>query len=237
MTAVGNIELVFRNDRARIGSVVGSGTVGPEPIAEGSSPGTSEIAIVTSFAGCACRASRPPLMRERCLRTVLISPIVGAGAQQRARHRLLVGERNAVGRRDPVGRSAARHQHQHEIVRALRHRRASARDRRPPGRPHPGSGGRPRSCARVASAGRSRGARPRRRSGVRPAIRSWFEIVSLPRLRSSTRPPCRRRAGSSRPAGGGGSSGGRHDAGCAAATAVRNRSARNERRGRFMIRS
>ncbi len=36
--------------RARA-SVVGSGTVGPEPIAEGSSPGTSEIAIVTSFAG------------------------------------------------------------------------------------------------------------------------------------------------------------------------------------------
>ena len=32
-------------------SVVGSGTVGPEPIADGSSPGTSEIAMVKSFAG------------------------------------------------------------------------------------------------------------------------------------------------------------------------------------------
>ena len=32
--------------------------------------------MVTSFAGEARRASRPPLMRERCLRTVLISPMV-----------------------------------------------------------------------------------------------------------------------------------------------------------------
>ena len=32
--------------------------------------------MVTSFAGDAWRASRPPLMRERCLRTVLISPMV-----------------------------------------------------------------------------------------------------------------------------------------------------------------
>src|SRR5450756_522316 len=32
--------------------------------------------MVTSFAGYAWRASRPPLMRERCLRTVLISPMV-----------------------------------------------------------------------------------------------------------------------------------------------------------------
>src|SRR6476619_8520544 len=45
-------------------SVVGSGTVGHEPIADGSSPGTYEIAIVQSFAGCAGRARRPPLMRE-----------------------------------------------------------------------------------------------------------------------------------------------------------------------------
>src|SRR5262249_18439751 len=48
---------------------------GPEPIADGSSPGTSEIASVTSLAGCASLARRPPLMRERCLRTVLISPM------------------------------------------------------------------------------------------------------------------------------------------------------------------
>ena len=36
---------------------------------------TGELASVTTRAGCACAASRPPLMRERCLRTVLISPI------------------------------------------------------------------------------------------------------------------------------------------------------------------
>ena len=56
-------------------SVEGSATVGPEPITAGSSPGTSEMAMVATLAGKACRASRPPLMRERCLRTVLISPM------------------------------------------------------------------------------------------------------------------------------------------------------------------
>ena len=42
----------------------------------GSSPGTSEIARVTTAAGAAAAASRPPLIADRCLRTVLISPIV-----------------------------------------------------------------------------------------------------------------------------------------------------------------
>ena len=54
-------------------SVEGSPTVGPEPITAGWSPGTSEIASVTTRAGCARVASRPPLMRERCFRTVFIS--------------------------------------------------------------------------------------------------------------------------------------------------------------------
>ena len=40
----------------------------------------------------------------------------GAAAQQRAGHRLLLCERDACGRRDPVRRRAAREQHQHEIV-------------------------------------------------------------------------------------------------------------------------
>ena len=56
--------------------LVGSGTVGPEAITAGSSPGTSEIAIVTTRAGIAAAASRPPLIAERCLRTALISLIV-----------------------------------------------------------------------------------------------------------------------------------------------------------------
>ena len=42
----------------------------------GSSPGTSEIAKVTTCAGAAAAASRPPLIAERCLRTVLISVMV-----------------------------------------------------------------------------------------------------------------------------------------------------------------
>ena len=53
--------------------VVGSGTVGPEPMMERSSPGTSEITRVTTFAGKAAAARRPPLMAERCLRTQFIS--------------------------------------------------------------------------------------------------------------------------------------------------------------------
>src|SRR5262245_59564604 len=53
-------------------SVLGSATVGPEPIVAGSSPGTSEIASVSMGAGVALR-SRPPLMRDRWRRTVFIS--------------------------------------------------------------------------------------------------------------------------------------------------------------------
>src|SRR5713101_4663558 len=61
-------------------SVVGSGTVGPDAIADGSSRGTSDIASVTISARFPARASRPPLIRDRCLRTVLTSPI---GAPER----------------------------------------------------------------------------------------------------------------------------------------------------------
>ena len=53
-------------------SVVGSGTVGPEPMVAGSSRGTSEMASVSMGARVALR-SRPPLMRETCRRTVFIS--------------------------------------------------------------------------------------------------------------------------------------------------------------------
>jgi len=49
-------------------SVVGSGTVGPEAMADGSSRGTSDIASVTISASFpALRASRPPLIREQVL--------------------------------------------------------------------------------------------------------------------------------------------------------------------------
>src|SRR5437764_134144 len=57
-------------------NVVGSGTVGPEAITAGSSPGTSEITNVTTRAGAAAAARRPPLIADRCFLTALISPIV-----------------------------------------------------------------------------------------------------------------------------------------------------------------
>ncbi len=56
--------------------VEGSGTVGPEAMIEGSSPGTSEIISATTLAGAAAAASLPPLMAERCFRTVFISEMV-----------------------------------------------------------------------------------------------------------------------------------------------------------------
>src|SRR5438067_12308964 len=65
--------------------LVGSGTVGPEAITAGSSPGTSEIASVTIRAGAAAAARRPPLIADRCFLTVLISPIV---APQRSNARV-----------------------------------------------------------------------------------------------------------------------------------------------------
>ena len=124
-------------------SVVGSGTVGPEAIADGSSCGTSEIASVTISARWPARASRPPLIRDRCLRTVLISPI---GAPERSSARVnccFCAKRHAGDRRDPVRGAAARQQHQQEIVgsrargelqallRALQARPRRARDGRP----------------------------------------------------------------------------------------------------------
>ena len=58
---------IAREDRAaHRRSVVGSATVGPEAITAGSSPGTSEISSVTTRAGCAAAASRPPLIADRC---------------------------------------------------------------------------------------------------------------------------------------------------------------------------
>ncbi len=56
--------------------MVGSASVGADAIKEGSSPGMSEMSSETTRAGEAWTASRPPLMDERCLRTVFISVIV-----------------------------------------------------------------------------------------------------------------------------------------------------------------
>ena len=53
-----------------------SGTVGPEAITAGSSPGTSEMVSVTTLAGWHAAARRPPLMADRCLRTQFISAML-----------------------------------------------------------------------------------------------------------------------------------------------------------------
>ena len=53
-----------RRSRGHPRASVGSGTVGPEPITAGSSPGTSEIASVTTRAGCA-RARQPSALDAR----------------------------------------------------------------------------------------------------------------------------------------------------------------------------
>ena len=75
-TALGQLDAVAGEDRrARRPTVVGSGTVGPLAITAGSSPGTSEISSETVRAGNAAAASRPPLIRDRCLRTQFISSI------------------------------------------------------------------------------------------------------------------------------------------------------------------
>ena len=75
-TAGGGTMAYFSSTPRASAKVVGSGTVGPEAMVAGSSPGTSEIARVSTRAGHAAAASRPPLIAERCLRTQFISEIV-----------------------------------------------------------------------------------------------------------------------------------------------------------------
>ena len=114
-TAGGSSMRYFASTARASAKVVGSGTVGPEAITAGSSPGTSEIAKVTTRAGAAAAASRPPLIAERCLRTRVDLADRRAAAQQRARHRLLVGERQPRRRQRQQRRAAARDQ-KHQLI-------------------------------------------------------------------------------------------------------------------------
>ena len=68
--------LYFSSTASASAQVVASGSVGPEAITDGSSPGTSEMSRVSMRAGRQASARRPPLIAERCFRTQLISPIV-----------------------------------------------------------------------------------------------------------------------------------------------------------------
>ena len=120
LTASGRSSRYLRTIARASASVVGSGTVGPEPITAGSSPGTSEMASVTTRAGWARRASRPPLMRERCLRTQLISPILAPLRRSARVVACLSASVMPVAGAIQIGRRAAGKQHQDEIVRARR---------------------------------------------------------------------------------------------------------------------
>ena len=55
--------------------VVASGRVGPDATADRSSPGTSEMTSDTTRAGYAAAANFPPLIADKCLRSVFISEI------------------------------------------------------------------------------------------------------------------------------------------------------------------
>ncbi len=110
-------------------NVVASGTVGPDPMTLGSSPTTSEIANVRHAPGAAA-ASHPPLIADRCLRTVLSSWMF---APARSRWRVVACLSASV---SPVGRHghqrgrAARQQHEQRFVRL---QRAGYFERAPPG--------------------------------------------------------------------------------------------------------
>ena len=83
-TAAGSSSPYLSITASASAKVVASATVGPEAITAGSSPGTSEMRSVTTRAGVAAAASRPPLIAERCLRTELISAMVAPEAMSRA---------------------------------------------------------------------------------------------------------------------------------------------------------
>ena len=222
-----------RRWRAHRPASSGSGTVGPEPITAGSSPGTSEIASVTSRGRCGARGEPAALDAREMLAHGVDLADRGAGAQQCPRHRLLLRQRQARGRRDPVGRGAARQQHQHQVVGGRRGRRARASrsaagesgrvGHRMAGLDHRARAAVGRAVA-VAGHGKA-GKAVRRQAAV-------VEIVALRDFASWSRRPCRRRAGSGGPqaAVAAGAPAGRC-AGCAAATAALNRDSRRHGRG------
>ena len=116
VTPAGSSSLYLATIERASASVVGSGTVGPEPMADGSSPGTSEIAMVTSARRIGIARQPPAFDARQMFAHGIDLADARARTQQRARHRLLVGEGDAVRRRDPIGRGAARHQHQHQVI-------------------------------------------------------------------------------------------------------------------------
>ena len=149
-------------------------------------------------ARCPARASRPPLIRDRCLRTMFISPIGAPRTQQRAVHLLLLREAK---RRRPA-RSSWRSRRRTAAPAAGRRRRPGGETQRFVGGCQPGFVGHgmagldhpdpPRrhavAVARGGKAGQARRIEPER-----------VEIVPLRPQRPSRRRPCRRRGRSRGP--------------------------------------
>ena len=112
-------------------NVVGSGTVGPEPITLRSSPTTSEIARHT-VGPAAAAASRPPLTADRCFRMVFSAVISAPPFSSAFTAVALVVERQVAGRNGHQRGRAAREQHNQRLpgIRTVRdlERASSGRD-------------------------------------------------------------------------------------------------------------
>ena len=141
-TAGGGVMAYLAKTARASAKVVGSATVGPEPMTEGSSPGTSEMTNVTTRAGAAAAASLPPLMAERCLRTQFISVIVAPDLSSARLTCCLSAKVRPGAAQCQQCRGAARDQAEHEIIgREPAHRRQDARRRRRTRRVGHGMGG------------------------------------------------------------------------------------------------
>ena len=66
--------------------------------------------------GCASRARPPPLSRDRCFRTVLISPMEAPARKQSGGDELLVAQADAADRCRKEGRSAAGDEREDDVV-------------------------------------------------------------------------------------------------------------------------
>ena len=183
-------EAISCDQRARSASVVGSGTVGPEAIALASSRGTSDIASVTISARCAGPRQSAALDPRQMLSHRVDLADRRAGAEQRPRHLLLLGERrhrparSSSPSRRPTAAPAADRRRSPPAASFKLSSAPSARfvgngmaglDHLDPPRRHA------MAMARRGDAGQARGSSPRRRGNAAPRRRPW------------RRRPCRRR--------------------------------------------
>ena len=117
----------------------------------GSSPTTSEMTSASAGPG-ACAASQPPLMAERCLRTVFSAWMSAPARSSCIRRRPLVVERDAFGGHGHQRRGAARQQDEQRSP-SSRPRPVPARGARRARSRRSGSDGRRRSTRTAAGTG------------------------------------------------------------------------------------